>query len=77
MHEQWLPVDIVSDTFASLCVAVNHYFLVRVRGGRGRKAGGTRERKGTGGGGERGAGRKQPGTAWFDLDAVFGFGPED
>lgn len=46
----------------------------RARGGRGHKSGGTRERKGAGG---RGKERKQAGTAWFDLDAVFGFGPED
>lgn len=43
----------------------------RGRSGRGRKSGGGRERKVTG------RERKQAGTAWFDLDAVFGFGPED
>ena len=58
-----------------VCVCVceeSMYCWYRVRGGRGRKSGGgARERKGAGGE------RKQAGTAWFDLDAVFGFGPKD
>ena len=48
-------------------VTVHVAYSCRIRGGKGCKLVG---------GGRRGE-RKQAGTAWFDLDAVFGFGPED
>lgn len=53
-----------------VCMVQKVYVCIRVRGGKARKSvgGGAKERK---------AERKQAGTAWFDLDAVFGFGPED
>lgn len=50
----------------TVCLFFLYYTCDRVRGGKARKSAGGKK-----------TGRKQAGTAWFDLDAVFGFGPED